>query len=115
MREVYGFDLSVFESVSSRKNISVPIHDMGNENRFLGTFRSHSKRHNGIHGETQLYMHALKSYTYIRGLSLSYERLHNGKSRAFAKITKTRLDGRVQFSKCRMQNATSVLSLRGDT
>jgi hypothetical protein len=48
-QELFGFELSVFESVSSRKNISVPVkifqfQDMGNENRFLGTFRGHSKR-----------------------------------------------------------------------
>ena len=48
-REHFGFELSVSESVSSRKNISVPVkifqfQDMGNENRFLGTFRGHSKR-----------------------------------------------------------------------
>ena len=48
-RELFGFELSVFESVSSSKNISVPVRifqfqDRGNENRFLGTFRGHSKR-----------------------------------------------------------------------
>jgi hypothetical protein len=42
VREVFGFELTVLESVSSRKIFQ--FQDMLNENRFLGTFRGHSKR-----------------------------------------------------------------------
>jgi hypothetical protein len=40
----FGFELSVLESVNSRKNISVPRHAKYHENRFLGTFRGHRKQ-----------------------------------------------------------------------
>jgi hypothetical protein len=45
----------VFESTSSSKNI--PFQDMGNENRFLGTFRGHSKRPNLV---MTYYLHACR-------------------------------------------------------
>jgi hypothetical protein len=41
VREVFGFELSVFESLVPVKIFQ--FQDMGKENRFLGTFRSHSK------------------------------------------------------------------------
>jgi hypothetical protein len=48
VREVFGFELSVFESVSSSATKIFPFQDMLNENRFLSTFRGHSKRPNCI-------------------------------------------------------------------
>ena len=56
--ELYGFEISVFESASSSKNIQ--FQDMGNENRFLGTFRGHSKRPNLV---MTYYLHACRGVT----------------------------------------------------
>jgi hypothetical protein len=43
VREVFGFELSMFESVIVPIKI-FQFQDMLNENRFLRTFRGHSKR-----------------------------------------------------------------------